>query len=180
MAQLANVAQLTGVDVGGLVSMIVQAVGTVRRNKKECRELARRVGIVGDLLQRLHDPETMQDPVVRKPLSELEETLRHAYRENGVWKINLVRNFGREEEEQWKSLKESLNDVDLNEEQDKAVWSLEKSGQFSVKSQYSHVAYGGLPIGKCRSYGTTKSLSKLRFFFGKRIKIKFRLQTSLK
>lgn len=79
MAQLATVAQLTGVDAGGLVSMIVQAVGTVRRNKKECRKLARRVGIVGDLLQRLQDPETMQDPVVRKPLSELEETLRHAY-----------------------------------------------------------------------------------------------------
>ncbi|KAI4975395.1 hypothetical protein ZWY2020_049002 [Hordeum vulgare] len=43
LGQAATVAQLVGADVGGLISMIVQAAITARQNKSECEQLAHRV-----------------------------------------------------------------------------------------------------------------------------------------
>uniref|UniRef100_A0A0E0RBU7 Protein kinase domain-containing protein n=1 Tax=Oryza rufipogon TaxID=4529 RepID=A0A0E0RBU7_ORYRU len=53
----ATVAQLVGADVGGLISMIMQAAMTAQQNKKECEQLARRVFTIAELLQHLQDPE---------------------------------------------------------------------------------------------------------------------------
>ncbi|KAF7046507.1 hypothetical protein CFC21_055532 [Triticum aestivum] len=43
LGQAATVAQLVGADIGGLISMFMQAALTARQNKKECEQLARRV-----------------------------------------------------------------------------------------------------------------------------------------
>uniref|UniRef100_A0A0D9XV29 Protein kinase domain-containing protein n=1 Tax=Leersia perrieri TaxID=77586 RepID=A0A0D9XV29_9ORYZ len=60
LGQAATVAQLVGVDVGGLISMIMQAAATARQNKKECEQLARRILLISQLLSRLQEEEVMQ------------------------------------------------------------------------------------------------------------------------
>lgn len=59
-----------------LVTLIVKAAQTVRQNKRKCRQLARRAQLVGELLQQLQGSEVMLNPVTRRPLQALEETLR--------------------------------------------------------------------------------------------------------
>jgi len=79
LSQAATVAQLAGVDAGGLITMIVQAVQTVRRNREECQHLMHHVMMIGDLLQMLQQSETMQRPEIRTQLDGLEDTLPQAY-----------------------------------------------------------------------------------------------------
>ncbi|XP_037467695.1 cysteine-rich receptor-like protein kinase 10 [Triticum dicoccoides] len=79
VGQVASVAQLAGIDAYGLIKMIVEAVQTVRRNKETCQKLARRVKMIGDLLQELHEAQLMQHRDTRNPVDQLEETLRRAF-----------------------------------------------------------------------------------------------------
>ncbi|EES08951.1 cell number regulator 13 [Sorghum bicolor] len=81
VGQVATVAQLVGVDAFSLITMIAEAAQTVRRNRAVCRQLARRVEMIGGLLRRLQDQDTqlMQLPETRTPVEALEETLRRAY-----------------------------------------------------------------------------------------------------
>ena len=79
LGQAATIAQLSGLDAFGLTSMIMQAVHTVRRNKKACRQLEHRVQMIADLLQSMEGSEMMQRPETRRPLNGLEHTLRCAY-----------------------------------------------------------------------------------------------------
>ncbi|CAN6214280.1 unnamed protein product [Urochloa humidicola] len=76
-----SVAQLAGVDAFVLITMIVRAAQTARRNKKTCRELAGQVERIGDLLRSLEEqPATgiMRRPDTSAPLVELHETLQRA------------------------------------------------------------------------------------------------------
>ncbi|KAF7046113.1 LOW QUALITY PROTEIN: hypothetical protein CFC21_112311 [Triticum aestivum] len=79
MSQVASIAQLAGVDAYGLITMIVEAARTVRRNRETCQLLARRVKMIGDLLQQLESMQLMQHTETRNPAEQLEETLRHTY-----------------------------------------------------------------------------------------------------
>ncbi|CAL4990413.1 unnamed protein product [Urochloa decumbens] len=79
LGQASTLAQLAGVDAGELISMIIQAVETVHRNREECRQLVHHVKMMGDLLQLLQQSEMMPRPEIRKPLDGLEDTLRQAY-----------------------------------------------------------------------------------------------------
>uniref|UniRef100_A0A0A8ZHY2 MCAfunc domain-containing protein n=1 Tax=Arundo donax TaxID=35708 RepID=A0A0A8ZHY2_ARUDO len=79
VGQAATVAQLVGVDAYGLITMIAEAARTVRRNRATCRQLTRRVEMIGALLRRLHDTQLMHQPETRNPVEEMEETLRRAY-----------------------------------------------------------------------------------------------------
>uniref|UniRef100_M8BE09 Uncharacterized protein n=1 Tax=Aegilops tauschii TaxID=37682 RepID=M8BE09_AEGTA len=71
-------AQLAGVDAYGLITMIVEAARTVRRNRETCQLLARRVKMIGDLLQQLESTQLMQHLDTRNPVEQL-ETVRHTY-----------------------------------------------------------------------------------------------------
>lgn len=73
LGQTATVAQLVGADVGGLISMIVQAAMTARQNRSECEQLARRVLMIAQLLPHVQEPEAAQ------PLAGLDDTLRDAH-----------------------------------------------------------------------------------------------------
>jgi hypothetical protein len=73
LGQAATVAQLVGADVGGLISMIMQAALTARQNRKECEQLARRVLMIAQLLPHVQDPEAAQQ------LAGLGDTLRDAH-----------------------------------------------------------------------------------------------------
>ncbi|CAN6355914.1 unnamed protein product [Urochloa humidicola] len=79
LGQVATIAQLTGVDASGLITMILEAVRTVSRNRDECRHLARRVMMIGDLVQKLQGWDMMQEPEIRRPLEGLDDALREAY-----------------------------------------------------------------------------------------------------
>jgi hypothetical protein len=79
MGQVASIAQLAGVDAYGLISMIVEAAKTVKRNRETCQLLARLARMIGDLLQQLERTQLMHHMETRNPVEQLEETLRHAY-----------------------------------------------------------------------------------------------------
>jgi hypothetical protein len=79
VSQVACIAQLAGVDAYGLISMIVEAARTVKRNRETCQLLARRARMIGDLLQQLERTQVMQHMETRNPVEHLEETLRQAY-----------------------------------------------------------------------------------------------------
>ncbi|CAL4978887.1 unnamed protein product [Urochloa decumbens] len=79
VGQVATVAQLVGLDAYSLITMIADAARTVRRNRATCRQLARRVEMIGGLLRRLQDAHPMRVPETRAPVEELEELLRRAY-----------------------------------------------------------------------------------------------------
>ena len=66
-------AQVIGLDVGGLISMIGQAARTARQNTKDCEHLARRVGMLAELVPRLQDPEA------RRALAGLDGALLEAH-----------------------------------------------------------------------------------------------------
>ncbi|CAO2145025.1 unnamed protein product [Urochloa humidicola] len=79
VGQVANIVQLAGVDAYGLISMIVEAARTAKRNRETCQLLARRARMIGDLLQQLERTQLMHHMETRIPVEQLEETLRHAY-----------------------------------------------------------------------------------------------------
>ncbi|KAJ1276892.1 hypothetical protein BS78_05G251400 [Paspalum vaginatum] len=79
VGQVASIAQLAGVDAYGLISMIVEAARTVKRNRETCQLLARRARMIGDLLQKLERTQLMQHMETRNPVEQLEETLWHVY-----------------------------------------------------------------------------------------------------
>ncbi|CAO2144219.1 unnamed protein product [Urochloa humidicola] len=70
LGQAATVVQLVGVDVSGLITMIIQEAITAQQNKKECEQLARRVFTVGEVLRRLE---------LKRPLAGLSDTLWEAH-----------------------------------------------------------------------------------------------------
>jgi hypothetical protein len=74
LGQAATVAQLVGADVGGLISMIMQAALTARQNRRECEQVARRVLMIAELL-----PHLEACPEAVRPLAGLGDTLRDAH-----------------------------------------------------------------------------------------------------
>ncbi|XP_052135793.1 putative serine/threonine-protein kinase-like protein CCR3 [Oryza glaberrima] len=76
LGQAATVAQLVGVDVGGLIFMIVQAAATARQNKKECQQLAGRVLLISEMLPQL---QLQEAEVMRCRMAELDGVLREAH-----------------------------------------------------------------------------------------------------
>ncbi|CAM8921763.1 unnamed protein product [Rhodiola kirilowii] len=77
--ELANVAQLTGVDAVRLIGMIVKAAGTAKMHKKNCRQFAQHLKLIGNLLEQLKISELKRYPETREPLEHLEDALRRSY-----------------------------------------------------------------------------------------------------
>ncbi|XP_057961605.1 protein MID1-COMPLEMENTING ACTIVITY 1 [Malania oleifera] len=79
IGELANIAQLTGLDAGRLIGMIVQAANTARMHKKNCRQFAQHLKLIGNLLEQLKISELKKYPETREPLEQLEDALRRSY-----------------------------------------------------------------------------------------------------
>uniref|UniRef100_A0A0D9X6X9 Protein kinase domain-containing protein n=1 Tax=Leersia perrieri TaxID=77586 RepID=A0A0D9X6X9_9ORYZ len=99
-------------DAAGLVSAILRAVRTARRNRRECRLLARRVVMVGDLLQQLLPPDSERRCGGRRALDGLgaRRAPAGASQESGA-----VRGFitaGRQAE-QFREVQSEINDYML-------------------------------------------------------------------
>ncbi|XP_022145342.1 protein MID1-COMPLEMENTING ACTIVITY 1-like isoform X2 [Momordica charantia] len=79
LGEIANVAQLTGIDAVRLISMIVKSASTARMHKKNCRQFAQHLKLIGNLLEQLKISELKRYPETREPLEQLEEALRRSY-----------------------------------------------------------------------------------------------------
>ncbi|KAJ0097969.1 hypothetical protein Patl1_29139 [Pistacia atlantica] len=77
--EIANVAQLTGIDAVRLIGMIVKAASTARMHKKNCRQFAQHLKLIGNLLEQLRISELKKYPETREPLEQLEDALRRSY-----------------------------------------------------------------------------------------------------
>ncbi|URE03889.1 STYKc [Musa troglodytarum] len=77
--QIANVAQLAGLDAVRLIVLIVEAAAKARILKKNCRELADYLRLIGDLLEPLDMSDLKTYPETRAALEELENVLKKAY-----------------------------------------------------------------------------------------------------
>lgn len=77
--EIANVAQLAGLDAVKLIGMIVQAANTARMHKKNCRKFAQHLKLIGNLLEQLRISELKRYPATREPLEQLEDALRRSY-----------------------------------------------------------------------------------------------------
>ncbi|KAL3377856.1 hypothetical protein AABB24_003986 [Solanum stoloniferum] len=76
---VANIAQLTGIDAVRLIGMIVKAAATARMHKKNCRQFAQHLKLIGNLLEQLKITELKRYPETREPLEHLEDALRRSY-----------------------------------------------------------------------------------------------------
>ncbi|KAG1361962.1 cell number regulator 13 [Cocos nucifera] len=79
LGEIANVAQLTGLDAVRLIGMIVKAASTARMHKKNCRQFAQHLKLIGNLLEQLRISELKKYPETREPLEQLEDALRRSY-----------------------------------------------------------------------------------------------------
>ncbi|KAK7820228.1 protein mid1-complementing activity 1 [Quercus suber] len=79
LGEVATVVQLSGLDAGKLISMIVKAANTARMHKKNCRQFALHLKLIGNLLEQLRISELKKYPETREPLEQLEDALRRSY-----------------------------------------------------------------------------------------------------
>ncbi|KMZ70331.1 plant cadmium resistance 2 [Zostera marina] len=79
LGDLANLAQLTGIDAVRLIGMIVQAANTARMHKKNCKQFAKHLKLIGNLLEQLKISDLNNYPETREPLEMLEDALRRSY-----------------------------------------------------------------------------------------------------
>ncbi|XP_028548706.1 cell number regulator 13 isoform X3 [Dendrobium catenatum] len=79
LGELANVGQLVGFGASQLIGMIVQAAATARTHKKNCRQFAQHLRLIGNLLEQLKISELKKYPETREPLEQLEDALRRSY-----------------------------------------------------------------------------------------------------
>ncbi|XAR73747.1 hypothetical protein NMG60_11007818 [Bertholletia excelsa] len=79
IGELANVVQLAGLDAVRLIGMIVSAANTARMHKKNCKQFAQHLKLIGNLLEQLKITELKKYPETREPLEQLEDALRRSY-----------------------------------------------------------------------------------------------------
>ncbi|RWW21365.1 hypothetical protein BHE74_00026912 [Ensete ventricosum] len=79
LGELSTVAQLTGLDAVRLIGLIVQAATTARMHRKNCRQFAQHLKLIGNLLEQLKISELKKYPETREPLEQLEDALRRSY-----------------------------------------------------------------------------------------------------
>lgn len=77
--EAANIIQLSGLNAIALIGLIVKAANTARMHKKNCKEFAHHVKLIGNLLEQLKISELKRYPETREPLEQLEDALRRAY-----------------------------------------------------------------------------------------------------
>jgi hypothetical protein len=83
--------------------------------------------------------------------------------EDGEWNVQFRRGLDGDQRVEWHSLMDKLRGVVLNNE-DRVTWALEKSGQFTTKSLYRQVSFGGIISRRMREIWGTKVLLKVRIF----------------
>ncbi|CAM6038906.1 unnamed protein product [Sphagnum compactum] len=78
VGDIANVGQLTGVNAIQLIAMVIKAANNARMHKKNCRQFAQHLKLIGGLLEQLNLTDLKRRPECREPLELLEQALRKA------------------------------------------------------------------------------------------------------
>lgn len=79
LGDIAGVGQLVGLNAVQLIGVIVKAANTARMHKKNCRQFAQHLKLIGNLLEQLKITELKRYPETREPLEMLEDSLRRSY-----------------------------------------------------------------------------------------------------
>ncbi|KAK2973680.1 hypothetical protein RJ640_022137 [Escallonia rubra] len=79
IGEVANVVQLSGLDASRLIGLIVKSAATARMHKKNCRQFAQHLKLIGGLLEQLKISELKRYPETREPLELLEDALRRSF-----------------------------------------------------------------------------------------------------
>ncbi|KAF9674571.1 hypothetical protein SADUNF_Sadunf10G0140800 [Salix dunnii] len=76
---MANFAQVAGVDALSLANMIISSARNATAHKKNCEQLAEHVKIISNLLEKIKSTDLVNLPATKEPLDCLEEALRKAF-----------------------------------------------------------------------------------------------------
>ena len=79
VGEAATVVQLTGLDSVKIIALIVSAANNARMHKKNCKQFAQHLKLIGNLLQRLKISELRAWPETREPLDQLDDALRRSF-----------------------------------------------------------------------------------------------------
>ncbi|KAI5065855.1 hypothetical protein GOP47_0018479 [Adiantum capillus-veneris] len=79
LGEVATAAQLTGLDSVKIIALIVKAANNARMHKKNCKQFAQHLKLIGNLLEQLKLSDLKEWPETREPLEELEEALKRAF-----------------------------------------------------------------------------------------------------
>jgi hypothetical protein len=82
------------------------------------------------------------------------------------WVLDFRRNFGEKEMTEWRSMTEKLERITLAEENDKVIWKLEKSGNFTTKSMHRYITFGGIIDTRMMEIWMAKIPLKVQIFCG--------------
>jgi hypothetical protein len=82
------------------------------------------------------------------------------------WVLDFRRNFGEKEMTEWRSMMEKLERITLTEENDKVIWKLEKSGNFTTKSMHRYITFGGIIDTRMMEILMAKIPLKVQIFCG--------------
>jgi hypothetical protein len=79
VGDLENIMQLMGLNAMSLIALIVKLASNVQMHKKNCRQFAQHLKLIGNLLEQLKVMELKKYPETREPLDQLEDALRRSY-----------------------------------------------------------------------------------------------------
>ena len=79
IGEVAAATQLTGLDSIKLIALIVNSANNARMHKKNCKQFAQHLSLIGNLLQQLKLSELLEWPETREPIEHLEEALKKAF-----------------------------------------------------------------------------------------------------
>ncbi|GMH23801.1 hypothetical protein Nepgr_025644 [Nepenthes gracilis] len=77
--EIGNVVQLTGLNAVALIGLIVKTASSVRLHKRNCKQFALHLKLIGNLLEQLKISELKSYPETQEPLEQLEDALKRAY-----------------------------------------------------------------------------------------------------
>ena len=81
-----------------------------------------------------------------------------------TWNINFKRSFSRNDMENWELILDMIQFTFLSDQKDRVRWAFEKKGEFSVKSMYRWLAYGGVSDPTLKKIWRLKIPLKIRVF----------------
>lgn len=96
---------------------------------------------------------------------------------DGHWQVDVRRNISDFFMDEWRELHLTLQGVNLDDQQDKAVWVLESSGKYSCKSMYRHLSFSGVKLPRMQKFWKTKLPLKVKVFL--RLAMKDRIQSGV-
>jgi hypothetical protein len=86
------------------------------------------------------------------------------WRKNGKWIVQFRRGLAGEFVQQWNSLREELEMVQLSAERDVVKWVLEKSGSYTTKLLYRQTSFGGVISRRMNEIWGSRLPLKVRIF----------------